>query len=190
MAAFEKLIELNPDTAGAHYYIALMLLVQGQTEAAIERIQLENLDGFKYTGLTIIHDALGDKTASDAALAILNELGVDWAYQRVMVYAMRGEIDKAFKWLETAIEIRDRGLIMSLCDPMVDNLRDDLRFADVLRRLNRTAVRERCVVGALLAARKDVLVGAALAAQAQLLQAEIAFQIHGQPRHGCGLIAV
>jgi TolB-like protein/Tfp pilus assembly protein PilF len=140
-AALEKLIELNPDTAGAHYYISLMLLEKGQTEAALERIQLENLDGFRNTGLAIIHDALGDKAASDAELASLNELNIDWAYQRVIVYAMRGEIDKAFEWIETAIEIRDRGLNLILGDPMVDNLRDDPRFADVLKRLNRTAVR-------------------------------------------------
>ena len=40
-----------------------------------------------------------------------------------------------------AIEWRDRGLNLILGDPMIDNLRDDPRFADALKRMNRTAVR-------------------------------------------------
>jgi tetratricopeptide (TPR) repeat protein len=139
--SFEKIIELNPDAAGLHYYIANVLWSQGKYEEALERIQLENVDGFKYTSLAILYFTLGDIEASDAALASLNELNIDWAYQRVMAYAVRGEKDKAFEWFDTAIEIRDRGLNLTLGDPTLDNLRDDPRFADVLKRMNRTAVR-------------------------------------------------
>ena len=139
--SFKKIIELNPDAAGLHYYIANVLWSQGKYEEALERIQLENVDGFKYTSLSILHYTLGDIEASDAALASLNELNIDWAYQRVMAYAVRGEKDKAFEWFDTAIEIRDRGLNLTLGDPTLDNLRDDPRFADVLKRMNRTAVR-------------------------------------------------
>ena len=139
--SFKKIIELNPDAAGLHYYIANVLWSQGKYEEALERIQLENVDGFKNTSLSILHYTLGDIEASDAALASLNELDIEWAYQRVMAYAVRGEKDKAFEWLDTAIEIRDRGLNLAVGDPTLDNLRDDPRFADVLKRMNRTAVR-------------------------------------------------
>jgi len=139
--SFEKIIELNPDAAGVHYYIANILWTQGKYEPALARIQLENLDGFKFTALAILYFTLGNIEASDAALASLNELDIEWAYQRIMVYAVRGEKDKAFEWFDTAIEIRDRGLNLTVGDPTLDNLRDDLRFADVLKRLNRTAVR-------------------------------------------------
>ncbi len=139
--SFEKVIELNPDAAGLHYYIANILWTQGKYDEALERIQLENLDGYKYTSLAILYFTLGNLEASDAALASLNELEVEWAYQRIMAYAVRGEKDKAFEWFDTAIEIRDRGLNLAVGDPTLDNLRDDPRFADVLKRLNRTAVR-------------------------------------------------
>ncbi len=139
--SFEKVIELNPDAAGLHYYIANILWVQGKYEQALARIQHENVDGFRYTSLAMLHFTLGNNEASDAALASLNELDIEWAYQRVMVYAVRGEKDKAFEWIDTAIEIRDRGLNLTVGDPTLDNLRDDPRFADVLKRLNRTAVR-------------------------------------------------
>jgi len=139
--SFEKVIELNPDAAGLHYYIANILWTQRKYKQALERIQRENLDGYRHTSLAILHYSLGNFEASDAALASLNELNVEWAYQRIMVYAVRGEKDKAFEWLDTAIEIRDRGLNLALGDPTLDNLRDDPRFAAVLKRLNRTAVR-------------------------------------------------
>ncbi len=139
--SFEKVIGLNPDAAGLHYYIANILWVQGKYEQALARIQLENVDGFRYTTLAMLHFVLGNIEASDAALASLNELDIEWAYQRVMVYAVRGEKDKAFEWIDTAIEIRDRGLNLAVGDPALDNLRDDPRFADVLKRMNRTAVR-------------------------------------------------
>ena len=139
--SFEKVIELNPDAAGLHYYIANILWTQGKYEQALVRIQLENLDGFKYTSMAILYFALGNLEASDAALASLNELDVEWAYQRITVYAVRGEKDKAFEWFDTAIEIRDRGLNLTVGDPTLDNLRDDPRFSEILKRLNRTAVR-------------------------------------------------
>jgi len=139
--SFEKIIELNPDAAGMHYYIANILWSQGKYDEALARVQRENVDGFKNTSLSILHHTLGDIEASDAALASLNELDIEWAYQRVMAYAVRGEKDKAFEWLDTAIEIRDRGLNLVLGDPALDNLRDDPRFADAVKRMNRTAVR-------------------------------------------------
>ncbi len=139
--SFERVIELNPNAAGLHYHIANALWTQGKYEQALERIQLENVDGFRYTSLAILNFTLGNIEASDAALASLNELDIEWAYQRVMVYAVRGEKDKAFEWIDTAIEIRDRGLNLAVGDPILDNLRDDPRFVDVLKRMNRTAVR-------------------------------------------------
>ena len=139
--SFEKIIELNPDAAGLHYYIGNILWSQGKHEQALARIQLENVDGFRFTATAMYQYSLGNTEASDAALASLNELGVDWAYQRVMAYAVRGEKDKAFEWFDTAIEIRDRGLNLSVGDPALDSLRDDPRFAKRLKRMNRTAVR-------------------------------------------------
>ena len=52
--SFEKVIGLNPDAAGLHYYIANILWVQGKYEQALARIQHENVDGFRYTSLAIL----------------------------------------------------------------------------------------------------------------------------------------
>ena len=139
--SFEKILELNPDAAGLHYYVSNILMTQGKYEQALARSELENVDGFRHTTHAMLYFLLGNIEKSDAALALLNELNVDWAYQRVMAYSVRGEKDKAFEWFETAIEIRDRGLNLTVGDPTLDNLRDDPRFADMLERMNRTAIR-------------------------------------------------
>jgi tetratricopeptide (TPR) repeat protein len=51
-------------------------------------------------------------------------------------YAMLGEKDKAFQWLEKAFEQRDDSLQYLKVEPEFDNLRSDPRFQDLLRRMN------------------------------------------------------
>jgi len=51
-------------------------------------------------------------------------------------YAMLGEKDKAFQWLEKAFEQRDGSLDYLKVEPEFDNLHSDLRFQDLLRRMN------------------------------------------------------
>lgn len=52
------------------------------------------------------------------------------------VYALAGDKDSAFAWLNTAYEERDGGIITLVkVDPCFKNLRADPRFADLLRRL-------------------------------------------------------
>jgi hypothetical protein len=51
-------------------------------------------------------------------------------------YALVGDKDNAFKWLDKAYEERDGADIMLLkCVPPFKSLRGDPRFADLLRRL-------------------------------------------------------
>jgi len=47
-----------------------------------------------------------------------------------------GEKDQAFKWLEEAYEERDGGLGFLTVNALLDPLRDDPRFQDLLLRMN------------------------------------------------------
>ena len=140
-ATFHKGQQLSPNAAGFAYYMANVLIVQGKLEEALQVLEDEVHDGFRHTGRAIAYFEIGDFAAADDALAELNALSDSMAYQRVAVYAVRGEADLAFKHLEIAMEWRDRGLGLILGDPMLDNIRDDPRFTDALKRMNRTAVR-------------------------------------------------
>jgi hypothetical protein len=55
------------------------------------------------------------------------------------VYALAGEKDEAFQWLDKAYAERDGEDIALLnCDPFFKNLHGDPMFADLLRRLGLT----------------------------------------------------
>ncbi|MGC1453107.1 MAG: hypothetical protein WA830_24015 [Candidatus Sulfotelmatobacter sp.] len=52
------------------------------------------------------------------------------------VYALAGEKDSAFEWLDKAYAARDGAEITLVkCDPAFKNLRSDPRFSDLLRRM-------------------------------------------------------
>ena len=51
-------------------------------------------------------------------------------------YAVLGQKDKAFEWLEKAYEERTPGLLDLDLDPDYDNLRSDSRFQNLVRRIN------------------------------------------------------
>ncbi|HET7064590.1 MAG TPA: hypothetical protein VFI49_09960 [Rudaea sp.] len=84
------------------------------------------------------YHALGRKADSDAALAALiakweNESSYNIAY----VYAYRGEADKAFEWLDKAVEYRDTGLSWVVTDNWFDKIHADPRWLPFLRKLGK-----------------------------------------------------
>jgi TolB-like protein/Flp pilus assembly protein TadD len=52
------------------------------------------------------------------------------------IYAMLGENDEAFRWLEVAYERRAEWMVLLKVDPALENLRPDPRFQDLMRRMN------------------------------------------------------
>jgi hypothetical protein len=51
----------------------------------------------------------------------------------VWIYAALGDKDEAFAWLGKACDAREAGVIWIKVDPMMDNLRSDPRFAEVVK---------------------------------------------------------
>jgi len=52
-----------------------------------------------------------------------------------MIYSGLDEKDEAFAWLEKAYQQRSFFLLFMKMDPMMDGLRSDRRFADLLGRI-------------------------------------------------------
>ena len=56
-------------------------------------------------------------------------------YQVAQVYAWRGDKEKAFAWLQTALDRHDTGLLSLLKDPLLRNLRDDPRYSELVAKV-------------------------------------------------------
>jgi len=76
------------------------------------------------------------KAESDAALGdAIRDLPNDAPYNIAYVYAIRGEKDLAFEWLERALKHRDPGLNEIASSIYLVNLHDDPRWLPFLRRI-------------------------------------------------------
>ena len=135
-AIARKSAELQPAAAATHRWQALIAAHRGDGETALREAQLEPDQGYRRFELAVAHYVRGDRQAADAALADLIANGRDQlAYQIAEVYAVRGEKDKAFEWLQIAFDNRDTGTLSVLVDPLIRGLRDDPRYKNLLVKL-------------------------------------------------------
>ena len=126
-------LSLSPGRALAQHYVGLVLLAQGDAPAALVTIEQVTTDWLRLFGMAIVHHALGDAGASDAALyEFIDEYAAVAAYQVAIIYAFRGETDLAFEWLDEAYENRDSGLTQMLLQPQFANLHYDPRWTAFL----------------------------------------------------------
>jgi TolB-like protein len=135
-AIARKAAELQPAAAGNRRYQVHVALERGDGETALREAELEPDEGYRRFELALAHYARGDRAAADAALADLIANGRDQlAYQIAEVYAVRGEKDKAFEWLQISFDNHDTGTLTLLIDPLLRGLRDDLRYKNLLAKL-------------------------------------------------------
>src|SRR5262249_51776888 len=61
-----------------------------------------------------------------------------WPYDAALYYAVLGDKDRAFEWLEKERTLHGGWLMFLNVDPRLDRLRDDPRLADLARRVGLT----------------------------------------------------
>jgi serine/threonine-protein kinase len=136
LAAARKAAELQPASAAVHRWQVVVAVLRGDGETALREAQLEPDEGYRRFELALARQIRGDRQAADAALADLIANGRDQlAYQIAEVYAVRGEKDKAFEWLQIAFDQQDTGTLALLVDPVLRGLRDDPRYKSFLAKL-------------------------------------------------------
>jgi TolB-like protein/Tfp pilus assembly protein PilF len=135
-AAARKAAELQPAGAANHRWQVLIAAQRGDGPAALREAQLEPDEGYRRFELAVAQYVVGDREAADAALAdLLAKAREGFAYQIAEVYAVRGEKDKAFEWLQISFDDRDAGMLGLLVDPLLRSLRDDPRYHKLLAKL-------------------------------------------------------
>jgi len=135
-AAARKAAELQPIGASNHRWQALIAAQRGDGQAALREAQLEPDEGYRRFELAVAQYVVGDRQAADAALIdLMAKAREGFAYQIAEVYAVRGEKDKAFDWLQISFDDRDAGMLGLLVDPLLRGLRDDPRYKNLLAKL-------------------------------------------------------
>jgi TolB-like protein len=131
-----KAAELQPAAAASHRWQVLVAVQRGDGETALREAQLEPDPGYRRFELALAQHVRGDRAAADAALSDLIANGRDQlAYQIAEVYAVRGEKDKAFEWLQISFDSHDTGTLGLLGDPLLRDLRPDPRYKSLLAKL-------------------------------------------------------
>ena len=140
---YEKASELVPSNALAHGMQGVAYLCKSQYEPAVTAWE----QSIRFSqGASSFVAALGETYARagnrDAAQRILEQLD-DLSKQRyVTPYIVArlnlalGKKDEALGCLETAYQGRDSFMVFLKVDPLLDDLRADPRFRDLLRRMN------------------------------------------------------
>ncbi len=135
-AVARKAAELQPTGAASHRWQVLIAAQRGDGQAALREAQLEPDEGYRHFELAVAQYVFGDHQAADAALAdLIAKAREGFAYQVAEVYAVRGEKDKAFEWLQIAFDEHDTGTLTLLVDPLLRGLRDDSRYKNLLAKL-------------------------------------------------------
>jgi tetratricopeptide (TPR) repeat protein len=138
IASFRTVLSLAPGRPSAHVQLGVALLLKGDAPGALAEIDQETSEIWKLTGLPMAYHALGRKTDSDVAL--LKEIEQDekdGPYNIAYNYAYRGEADKAFEWLDKAVEYGDPGLAQIVAENFFDKIHTDPRWLPFLRKIGK-----------------------------------------------------
>ena len=135
-AALKMAQELNPQLSSLHLTSGEIFLAQGRWQSALEEIEKETGEWEKLSGEVLAYHAVGRREESDEALKrLIATHQNDAAYQVAEVYAYRGEIDKAFAWLDRSYRQRDPGTPEFKTDPLMKSLRKDPRYTALLKKM-------------------------------------------------------
>src|SRR5438552_4983413 len=140
-AVARKSAELQPTSASSRRWQVLVAIQRGDSETALREAQAEPDESYRRFEIAVAQYARGDRTAADAALAdlIAHDQGLD--YQVSQVYAVRGEKEKAFEWLQIAFDNHDTGMLALLVDPLLRGLSGDPRYKALVAKMNFPATR-------------------------------------------------
>lgn len=135
IAHMERAIALNPSIASAQFGIAIARLMQGDNAGALKAAEAEQAKAFALPAAAIARHRLGDAAGAEAALAQLVRDFDGSFYQQAEVHAQLGRPAEALAQLEAAYAKRDPGLLWLPNDPLLDPLRGEAQFKNLLSRL-------------------------------------------------------
>jgi TolB-like protein/Tfp pilus assembly protein PilF len=138
LAQIERAIALHPDPMETAFPLSIIHVEKGQYDKAIQEFrEMGNVPhGLGHLGNAYARSGL--KAEARSVVPKLKEhvdkTGIG-RYEIALIYAGLQENDKAFEWLESAYQVRDKGLTYLKIDPCLDPLRSDQRFVLLVQRV-------------------------------------------------------
>jgi TolB-like protein/Tfp pilus assembly protein PilF len=134
--AYRRTLILEPDDIGTHSLLGLAYYALGNFEAARSSCEHDSEDVDTLVCLAVTYRKLGHIQDADSTFAKFMKLRGDAdAYAYAEIYAQWGDRAEALRWLDTAVRLRDTGLILLKTDPLMDPLRKEPRFQAIEREL-------------------------------------------------------
>ena len=135
-AALAELISLEPEFKQAYGLRGLAYYGLGDLQSARASCETNPDHWFSRLCLSVTYYKLGRHSDAEAVLSEMKTaMGDASAYQYAAIYAQWGDRIKALEWLDTALRLRDPGLVELKADPLMDPLRQDPRFQAIEREL-------------------------------------------------------
>lgn len=133
--AFRRALELNPQRIATPAMLALVLADAGRMAEAFEMARTEPDVFWRLWALAILHWLDKEVMRADSTLAEILAIASDGdIFQIAEIYAVRGETDKAFDWLQRAADARDTGVTHMYPDPRFRSLHADPRWQELLHK--------------------------------------------------------
>ncbi|HTP50552.1 MAG TPA: tetratricopeptide repeat protein [Anaeromyxobacteraceae bacterium] len=134
--ALERALQIAPESEDLRASRGVLSILEGKPAEALKAIDGIHDEGERLAGLALAEHDLGHPAAAQKALASLKAGYPGHPYEIALVHAWFGERDSAFEWLDRAYASRDWSLADVRYDPFLKPIRDDARYAQLLRRMN------------------------------------------------------
>ena len=134
--AYRRAQDLAPGTSVTSSMLGFLLLDAGRAAEGLAEAAQETDETNRLHATAIIAHAMDrEALAKEALEQLVREHGDTMAAQIAEVYAQRGEIDRAFEWLERGLAVRDSGLSEMKASPRLRSLHGDPRWQPFLKQM-------------------------------------------------------
>jgi len=140
IAQYQRVAELVPKKSGAYLHLARTYEQMGRYEDAVKARQkaltISGAPPEEVEALARAYSETGPNGYWMCRLEKLKSQDEQDPYFTARIYAQLGDKEQAFAWLEKAYEKHSPGIYKLKVEPLLDPLRSDSRFQDLLRRMN------------------------------------------------------
>ncbi|MDX6385792.1 MAG: eukaryotic-like serine/threonine-protein kinase, partial [Blastocatellia bacterium] len=145
MRELDRAASVEPNNPLLRMFRAIAMYYRGEVEASRDLLrevldQNPNLHGvrpFLAMSLSVLGDHEGARAELNENVKRTAAVDPDIAYAVASVYALEGEVDQAFEWLQRSAALGNANKPLFEHDPNLKAVRADTRFGELVNRITR-----------------------------------------------------